>query len=84
MPPDTLEMLLRSFKLPSMAARCGDALRDAEAGNWGYRRFLSHLCEAEAADRRQRRVERLIRESGLPGSKTMGNLEEEQIGRAHV
>lgn len=79
MPPETLGMLLRSFKLPTMAARCEDALRDAESGNWGYRRFLSHLCEAEAADRKQRRRERLLKESGLPAGKTLGNLEEAQL-----
>ena len=76
---DPLEMILRSFRLPSMAGGYAAALQQAEAGHWGYRKFLLHLCEAEAADRRQRRVERLIRESGLPGSKTLGNLEEELL-----
>lgn len=79
MPAETLGMLLRSFKLPTMAARCEDALRDAESGNWGYRRFLSHLCEAEAADRKERRRERLLKESGLPAGKTLGNLDEGQL-----
>lgn len=76
---DPLEMILRSFHLPSMAGGYETALAQAEAGHWGYRKFLLHLCEAEAADRRQRRVERLIRESGLPGSKTLGNMDEGQL-----
>jgi DNA replication protein DnaC len=37
------------------------------------------LCEAEAADRRERKRERLLRESSLPKGKTLGNLEEAQL-----
>ncbi len=79
MPPDTLGMLLRSFKLPTMAARYEETLREAETGDWGYRRFLSHLCEAEAADRAERRRERLLKQSGLPSGKTLANLDESQL-----
>ena len=42
MSADPLEMLLRSFKLPTMAARYAEALASAEEQNWGYRRFLLH------------------------------------------
>ncbi len=49
---DTLEMMFREFRLPMM----GRALwwNDPERGaqNWGYRKLLLQLCEAEAADRR--------------------------------
>jgi hypothetical protein len=30
-------------------------MASAEAQNWGYRKLLVQLCEAEAADRRERR-----------------------------
>ena len=33
------------------------------------------MCEAEAADRRERQQQRLLRESKLPAGKTLGNLE---------
>jgi DNA replication protein DnaC len=51
----------------------------AEAENWGYRSLLVRLCEAEAADRRERKRSRLLRESGLPSGKTLGNLDEAQL-----
>jgi len=79
MSADTLEMLFREFCLPTMAARFADLIQSAEAQNWGYRRLLLQLCEAEAADRRERKRERLLRESKLPSGKTLGNLEEGQL-----
>ena len=79
MPSDTLEMMFRDFRLPTMAARWAEMLQSAEAQNWGYRKLLLALCEAEAADRRERKRERLLRESGLPSGKTLGNLQEGQL-----
>ena len=79
MSPDTLEMMFREFHLPTMAERFVEMIQSAETANWGYRKLLLHLCEAEAADRRERRQERLLRESGLPSGKTLGNLEEGKL-----
>jgi len=79
MSADPLEMLFREFHLPTMAARFADLMQRAEAQNWGYRKLLLQLCEAEAADRRERKQERLLRQSGLPSGKTLGNLEENQL-----
>jgi hypothetical protein len=50
MSAEPLEMLLREFCLTTMAARCAEMLQNAEAQNWGYRKFLLQLCEAEAAE----------------------------------
>jgi DNA replication protein DnaC len=79
MPAETLEMLLRQFCLTTMASRCAEMIASAEAQNWGYRKFLLQLCEAEAADRRERRRQRLLRDSKLPSGKTLGNLEEGKL-----
>jgi DNA replication protein DnaC len=79
MSADTLEMLFREFRLPTMAARFGEMVENAEQQNWGYRKLLLHLCEAEAADRQERKRERLLKESGLPQGKTLGSLEEAQL-----
>ncbi len=79
MSPDSLEMLFREFHLPTMAEQCAAMIQSAEAQNWGYRKLLQQLCEAEAADRRERKRERLLRESGLPAGKTLGNLEESKL-----
>jgi DNA replication protein DnaC len=79
MSADTLEMLFREFRLPTMAARFGEMMENAEQQNWGYRKLLLHLCEAEADDRQERKRERLLKESGLPQGKTLGSLEEAQL-----
>jgi DNA replication protein DnaC len=79
MPAETLEMLFRQFCLTTMAARCGEMIASAEAQNWGYCKLLVQLCEAEAADRRERRRQRLLRDSKLPSGKTLGNLEEGKL-----
>lgn len=76
---DPLEMMFREFRLPTMASRFEEMLQSAETHNWGYRKLLLHLCEAEVADRRERKRERLLRESGLPSGKTLGNLQENQL-----
>ena len=73
---DALAGLLRSFHLPTMASIYADTLQQAEQSDWGYRKFLQHLCEIEAEDLRQRRIARLLKQSGLPDGKNLGNLDE--------
>jgi DNA replication protein DnaC len=50
MSPDPLEMMLRAFRLPTMAQIYARTLEQAEQQNWGYRKFLQHLCESETQD----------------------------------
>ena len=72
----TVEMLLRGFHLPTIAALYEPTIVRAETEGWSHRRVLEHLCQSEAADREQRRIGRLLAESGLPEGKTLGNLDE--------
>ena len=76
MPAEGLAVLLRSFRLPTMATIWEESVARAERENWGYKGLLQHLCESEAQDRRERKVARLLHESGLPEGKTLGNLDE--------
>src|SRR3974377_1550079 len=76
MSAESLEMMFREVCLPTFAARCAELMQLAEAQNWGYRKLLLQLCEAEAADRRERKRQRLLQESKLPSGKTLGNLDE--------
>ncbi len=76
---DALALLLKSFRLGTMAAIYEGTLQQAEQQNWGYRKFLLHLCESEAQDRRQRKLERLLKQSGLPQGKDLGSLEETKL-----
>jgi len=71
-----LAMYFKSFRLPTMAALTDDAIRKAEAEDWGYRRFLTYLCESEFQDRQRRRTERLLKAARLPEGKSLANLDE--------
>jgi len=79
MPANGLALLLRSFRLPTMASIWEETVDRAEKQNWGYRRFLQHLCESEAQDRRERKMGRLLKASGLPDGKTLGNLDDKLL-----
>jgi len=73
---NAVEMLLRDFHLPTMAALYEPTMIRAEKEGWSHRRVLEHLTRSEAVDREQRRIQRLLAESGLPEGKTLGNLDE--------
>jgi len=79
MSADSLGLLLKAFCLPTMAEIYERVVQEAEQQGWGYRKFLQHLCEAEAQDRAERKLERLLKQSGLPGGKTLGSLEEAKL-----
>jgi DNA replication protein DnaC len=76
---DGLAGLLRSFSLPTMAAMWAESVARAGRENWGYKRLLQHLCESEEQDRRERKMQRLLKASGLPDGKTLGNLDEKLL-----
>jgi DNA replication protein DnaC len=76
---DTLPLLLRSLTLTVMAREQSAVIERAEAENWGYRRFLLHLAETETNERLRRRIERQLKESGLPPGKTLGSLDEAKL-----
>jgi len=70
---------LRSLLLMTMAREHEEVLVRAEAENWGYRRFLSYLVENEVNERLRRRIERQLKESGLPPGKTIETIEEKKL-----
>ncbi|HOB97317.1 MAG TPA: ATP-binding protein [Verrucomicrobiota bacterium] len=79
MSAEALPGLLRSFRLPTVASIWEESIARAEQENWGYRRLLQHLFESEAQDRRERKMTRLLKASGLPDGKSMGNLDEKLL-----
>ncbi len=70
----SLEILMRSLKLPAFARYAQEVARDAEKEGWSFGRYLHHLAELEIEERRQRRIERNQRDSELPGEKTLATL----------
>ncbi|MDI1273575.1 IS21-like element helper ATPase IstB [Polaromonas sp.] len=75
MSTSSLPILLRSLRLPTIAREYDQALHRAEAENWGYKRFLSYLFEAEGNDRLQRKIQRQLKDSNLPAGKTLEALD---------
>jgi DNA replication protein DnaC len=76
---DQLKVLLRSLKLPSINANYQEIAGKAEREGWGFARYLLHLVETEIADRRTHRIERLLRQSGLPEGKTLASLNQQRL-----
>jgi len=79
MSASSLPLLLRAMHLPTIAREHDDAIRRAEAENWGYARFLSWLFEAEANDRLQRKIQRQLKDSNLPAGKTFESLDDKKL-----
>ena len=76
---DSLPILLRSLGLTVMAREQEQSIARAEAENWGYRRLLLHLTESEANERLRRRIERQLKDSGLPPGKTLATLDQAKL-----
>ena len=62
----SLPLSLRALALPSFVAYHTDIAVRAEKEGWSFAQYLSHLAELELGERRNRRVERLLRASNLP------------------
>lgn len=74
-----LPSLLRALKLPGIAAQWAEVAVTAEREGWTFERFLTHLFELELAERHRRRIERLMKQSGLPAEKTLATLNAERL-----
>jgi DNA replication protein DnaC len=77
--PKGLAMLLKALKLPSFVASYEELARQAERDGWTHIEYLRRLVELEVSERRQRRIERLRKGSGLPQDKTIGSLKVEKL-----
>jgi len=75
----SLTLLLRSLRLPSFAASCDELATKAQRGAWTYADYLRQLCELELADRRERKIGRMLKESRLPSGKTLATLDPKKL-----
>jgi len=71
----SLEILLKSVKLPSFASSHEQVARQAEREGWSFTTYLRQLTETELEDRRIRKIERLLKASRLPKDKTLATLD---------
>jgi len=79
---DELRTLLRSLNLSHTATSFADLALRASKANWTHEAFLHELVRQECEYRTQRRVARLLHQSGLPREKTFRTLHWEPFGPA--
>ncbi len=74
-----LSLMLKQLRLGTLNDQYSVLAEQAIRENWSYPRYLQTLCEAELADRQSRRIERRLKHSRLPSSKTLEALNQKQL-----
>ncbi len=67
----TLPMLLKSFRLPTFSRQYGAVAAQAAREGLSHEAYLLALAQLEAAERKERRTERLFLDSRLPREKSL-------------
>jgi len=75
----SLEILLNKLRLPSMKSCHEEMAVSASNNNWSYLQFLQELSILELHERKQRRIERNLKKSGLSTGKTLAALDHEKL-----
>ena len=76
---DTLQMRLRALRLTTAAQVVGEVVSKAQQENWSLETFACELLEQEYDGRRQRRIERLVKEARLPADKTLATFDHKRL-----
>jgi DNA replication protein DnaC len=70
---------LKELHLPAMRACFEETARRAEKQTLSYEQYLLELAERECEERRQNRIRKLLRESGLPLEKSLANFDMKRL-----
>lgn len=83
MNPDTqtLQVLLRSLRLPGFLDVLEPYAAEAEKHGWTHTEYLRALAEHELTERKRRRVERHQRSSQLPSDKTLTAFDQKRLSQ---
>ena len=76
---ESLLVLLRALKLPTIARHADEVAQKGEQEGWSFGQYLHHLMALEIEERRRRRIERNIRDSELPSEKTLATLDRKRL-----
>lgn len=71
---ESLAVLLRALKLPAFVALYVEAAELAGQKGWSVEQYVHHLASHELQERKQRRVDRNLKQSDLPKDKTLALL----------
>ena len=72
---NSMGIMLRSLRLPGIHREYGNLAQKAESNSWGFEHYLKVLLELEMTERSERRVERLLKRSGLPEGKNLDTFD---------
>lgn len=72
---ETLRLQCKQLRLPTMAAIMSETLTTAQRESWSLETTLHTLLEQELAGRQRRRIERMLKRSGLPAGKTLDQFD---------
>jgi len=76
---DALRQYCKALSLPTAVQIVGQTLDIARREDWPLETFLHHLLEQELAGKRQRRIERLTRQSHLPEGKALSTFDQKRL-----
>src|SRR5438046_1910536 len=74
-PAAVLRACLQELHLPAVRAQYEAVARQAQAETWTYPAYLCEVLERECQQRRQHRIERLLKASKLPLEKSWAALD---------
>lgn len=72
---ETLHLHCKRLRLPTMAAIMRETLTTAQRESWSLETTVLTLLEQELVGRERRRIERLLKRSGLPEGKTLDQFD---------
>jgi DNA replication protein DnaC len=76
---EALVLMLRALKLPGFAAHFAELAGVAEREGLSFDEYLRRLCETEMSERQQRKIDRLLKQSGLSSTKTLATLDQGRL-----
>ena len=74
-----LKILLKQLRLSSFTENFEEISRQAQKERFTHEEYLYNLCQIEVADRKNRRIARLLKASRLPMDKTFATFELNRI-----
>ncbi|NCD35493.1 MAG: AAA family ATPase, partial [Spartobacteria bacterium] len=74
-----INIMLKQLRLGTLRRQYELIAKQAVQEGWSYPYYLQALCETELAERERRRIERLLKQSRLPASKSLDTLNRNEL-----
>jgi DNA replication protein DnaC len=78
-PEPSLAVLLRALKLPTFVRLHEEIAHKAEQEGWSFAQYVRHLAILEVEERRRKRIAKNLKNSQLPGEKTLATLRQQDL-----